>query len=677
MDNTVKSSVQVKDRGNYWQSTIFRLAAQYDIIPAWWSPDRDAFFRGYWYQENFLASAVYAIANRNSAFGWTLTGLPEDVEYAQQMLQFAEFGEGWQSLINKTTIDLLTQDNGAFIEVIRPSRGNKGYGGYDSPLDLPIGLAHLDSGQCQRTGDPDTPVIYTDRNGKKHALKWWQVLMFNEMPSPIEKMNGVGYSALTRLFRSSHIMQSIALYNDEKVSGRFNRAVFLTNVDPDSINDAIRMAENDADNKGLIRYSQPIVASTLDPSASVSLQTINLAEIPDNFNYDTMQNWYIAGLALALGVDYGFLAPLPGKGLGSASQSETMEKQSKGKSSRLFMDMISNALNFKGVLPKSVQFQFTETDTEEDARIEKEKTDRAKRLEIYSKNGWVTPTVAQQMLADYGDIPQVYLNQMGQQDTTPIITTDGDESVETQNAQIEEESEVKSNSVRIAKLSLFRKPTIPEKLIQKARKAFSKKQISIPNTNNTDLEFALSRYADNLEELALQAREGQLSREQFELQLRNTVTDSLIAIYSQMVGTDYADFTEQDEANLAQYLEVNYDSIEKLADDIYGGVYQDTEEKDGVLLLLGRLGLWIINAGALATLGEVYNLANQEERYQFRLGNTQEHCGDCSRLNGQVHTASEWAQHSDMLPGSHSLECKGFNCLCTLQKTDAPVSGGF
>jgi hypothetical protein len=706
MENkVVDSSVQVKDK-NYWNSTIFRIAAQYDIIPSWWSPSRDGFFRGYWYQENFLASAVYAIANRNAAFGWELTGLDADVKNSQQLLQFSEFGEGWQSLIIKTSIDLLTQDNGAFMEVIRPAKvridgksfpavkqyyennnaewfafdGNrrlsvKGYDVYDSPLDLPIGIAHLDSGSCQRTGNTDIPVIYTDRDGKKHALKWWQVIMLNEMPSPIEKMNGVGYSALSRVFRASHIMQSIGLYNDEKVSGRFNRAVYLTNVDPDVINDAIAMAENDMDNKGLLRYSSPIVAATLDPSANVSLETINLAEIPDGFDYNNLQNWYIANLALALGVDYGFLAPLPGKGLGSAAQSETMERQSRGKSSRLFMDMMSNALNFKGILPESVQFDFVEVDSEEEAKIEKSKIDRANRLKIYGEMGWITPTVAQQMLSDVGDIPETYINQMGQEDTTPVTTTEGDENVEA--AEEQEEGITESEQIEERKKQLFKKPSLVKRLKNATQKVFKKKQVETPTVDSDSLQIALDNYAEELEALTLRANNGEITQAQFEERLADMVTLSLIAIYSEMVGKDQEDFDDQDQDALDEYIAVNLDSVGKLADDIYSDKYQDTEERDGVALLLLRLGLWTMNAYALATMGQVLNDANSEKRYMFILGPTSDHCESCLRLNGQVHTGSEWADHPDSLPRSHGLACGGWRCLCVLEETSEPTNGSF
>lgn len=60
----------------------------------------------------------------------------------------------------------------------------------------------------------------------------------------------------------------------------------------------------------------------------------------------------------------------------------------------------------------------------------------------------------------------------------------------------------------------------------------------------------------------------------------------------------------------------------------------------------------------------------------FRLGNTEEHCGDCLRLDGQVHLASDWDSHP-MRPQSNALECGGYNCDCRLVPARGPESGSF
>lgn len=73
--------------------------------------------------------------------------------------------------------------------------------------------------------------------------------------------------------------------------------------------------------------------------------------------------------------------------------------------------------------------------------------------------------------------------------------------------------------------------------------------------------------------------------------------------------------------------------------------------------------LWRNNIVAVETLGQT--LDRQDNWYQWRLGMTERHCRDCSRLNGQIHRASEW-RAAGIRPQSFQLECKGFNCDCRL-----------
>ena len=88
--------------------------------------------------------------------------------------------------------------------------------------------------------------------------------------------------------------------------------------------------------------------------------------------------WYIAGVANALGVDYGFLAPLPGNKLGTSTQAETQERQSRGKSSRLFMEALTYKFNWAGILPKTTTFKFTASDPEEESERDRAFARRAR-----------------------------------------------------------------------------------------------------------------------------------------------------------------------------------------------------------------------------------------------------------------------------------------------------------
>jgi len=449
------SSVRQFPEG-YRQQTplILQMALAADEVPAWWTPARDAYLRTFWHGEPMLASALYSMCARNAGFRWEIVSAdPNAKQWAVDMLNGSEFGEGWQELMLKVSLDLYSADNGAALEVIRPGRA-KVDGKYypaiskrhkksrdidwfavlnrrgavkqvsiedvsDSPLDLPLGLAHMDIGKVTRTGDPDVPVIYTDRYGTEHEMQSWQVITMSDMPSTIEEMHGVGFSLISRVFRSAQTIRDWVIYREEKISGRFARSVHLTNIDAEAISDAIAQAGARSDEMGLLRYSQPIIANTLDPSARPWNETIDLASLPEGWSEDEAMRWYVAVIALAAGEHYSFFAPMPGRRLGSAREVEVQERQARGKSSRLFMQSLTVKLNNAGVFPKGCAFVFGERDPEEQAANEESALRRAKTRRERIESLEITPAIARQLANDQGDLSDKYLELMGETDLTP------------------------------------------------------------------------------------------------------------------------------------------------------------------------------------------------------------------------------------------------------------------
>jgi hypothetical protein len=468
--------------------SVSYMAGVADNIPIWWSEARDEYLRKFWPTEPYLAGAIYGIAARNAAYRITLAGPRRQVKRAQQMLAASDLGKGMQSMVLKLSLDLLTQDNGAFCEIIRPARivvkGLPGwYGRYDgiplpgvrsgvdrrskgvdtgwdrsmwaarlptgriidlsgysyelkdSPHDLPLGLAHLDAARCRRTGNPEAPVIYTDLNGREHTLSQHQVFTLEELPSPQDVTKGAQYCMVTRVFRLAQTLRDMEILMQEKASGRFAGRVYLTNVSADAIQDAVNIAREGADARGLTRYMPPILADTVDPHAEPAVTAIELASLPEGFSFDLFLEWYIAGLALGGGVDYGFLAPLPGKGLGTTAQSETQERQARGKSSRLFQGMMTHYMNYGGILPRSVTFRYAEADYIEAEAADTGKKTRAETRKVMIETGEITAQVARQMAVDEGDYPASYLAMMQEADVTPAEKDSDSTPVETEQEQ--------------------------------------------------------------------------------------------------------------------------------------------------------------------------------------------------------------------------------------------------
>lgn len=392
-------------------SFIMWMGVQVDGISPWgMAPKlRDQQLRDFWPQETLLAGALATVTARNAALSWKVTGHEATAEAAQGLCNNANFGAGWEDFISRLSLDLYTTDSGAFVELVRT---------HDSP-DAPVfGINNLDSLRCYPTGVPEFPVIYEDTNGRMHRMPWYSVVQLLEMPSPVTPTYAgifyrLQYSAVSRVLRAAKIMSSITTYTDEKINGRFMRALHLiSGVDENHVRDAMRIAETNADQQGLTRYMMPAIVGAVDPSAAIGHTVVELASLPDQFNSKEEREGYILALALGLLTDYGEFAPLPGGGLGTASQSETMNQKSRGKGSGLFQKLILRLMNQHGVLPSNVEFEWDEQDLEADAKNEEIKASRAATRAARLTSGEIDLTIMRQEALEDGDLTQQQFDEL-------------------------------------------------------------------------------------------------------------------------------------------------------------------------------------------------------------------------------------------------------------------------
>jgi hypothetical protein len=402
--SVVKEPDAYQAEGGGISDYVLFYAAFAEELPAWGANprSRDRALREFWPTEPILASALFTTVARYAAFGWQLRGPDRMVSIVERILHGSEFGQGWLPFITKVLLDLFTQDNGAFFEIIRES---------DDERAPTLSLKHLDSNQCIRTGRAEQPVIYYDEKNTGHKLKHYQVAMLTEFPSPIERARGMQYCTVTRMLRSAQIIKDITTYKREKLSGRHDRAIHLVSgVQSKTIEDALARRQATADAQGYTRYLQPVIIASLDPTKQVSKETIELASLPDGFDEDTTLKWYVSQLALAFGADYQDFAPLPGGNLGSAQQSETLHLKSRGKGPRLFMSMLEHIFNFHGVLPRSVRFTFGDQDVAEDTQHARMRLLHAQERAVRIKSGEISTDMARRMAVEIGDMDEAYLD---------------------------------------------------------------------------------------------------------------------------------------------------------------------------------------------------------------------------------------------------------------------------
>jgi hypothetical protein len=384
---------------------ILSLSSIADDFPPWGADPAglDTKLREFWPTESYLQSSLYAIATRNAAFSWTLQGSDALVEICRGMLT-----ENWIDICYKWNIDYLTQNNGAFVEIIREQ---------DSPESPCIGINHLDSARCHRTGVPEYPVVYVDIFGGQHKLAPHNVWAMSDMPSPIETMNGVGMCAVYRILREAQRMRDISVHDREKISG-FNTKGFIlvNNIGQRQMQDMLKQHTEIQLQKGYVRYLKPAIYGSLDPSKPATAQVVDLAAMPDGFDKDKELKWYITILALALGCDYQDLAPLASGALGSSTQSATLHLKSKGKGPAMYMKRFAHMMNFSGILPQSVEFEFDEKDVEDDIQQQNLAGAKATERQSYISSGVKSALAVRTEMLEAGEITQEIFDLMAKED---------------------------------------------------------------------------------------------------------------------------------------------------------------------------------------------------------------------------------------------------------------------
>jgi len=450
---------------------VLWMASIADTFEAWGRNvvKRDMELREFWPTESFLAGAVFTCATSNASLEWELDGPDRTVEVVHELLNQADFGRGWREFAVKVSLDLYTQDNGAFIEIVREANSAT------API---LGISHLDAARCQRTGDLEFPVIYTDIKGSRHKMPWHSVIALAEFPAPITSMYGVQYSAVTRVLRSAQILRDMAIYRGEKAGGRFAEAIYaIGGVKTQDIIDARQRMEAQADNQGLVRYLGPLLFGSLDPGTQVSVAKIELKSLPEGFDFDQELKWYISSLALGFGRDYQDFAPLPAGNIGTGQQSEVLHMKARGKGPAAFMRMLEQAFNFHGVMPRTVTFRFQEQDIQAEQEEAEVKKTRAETRKIQIESLEISPVIARQIAADDGDLKPEYLEAIGEGDVTPEETVEGEEKPSEDTAPVEPLATPESEASPDTEKAMFRQlltraeqsPLLKEYLQQSAR----------------------------------------------------------------------------------------------------------------------------------------------------------------------------------------------------------------
>lgn len=401
-------SIQARARGEGATLSLLLWAVRgSELISPWWSKQRDADLRRFWKSVDHLSGAVYTLQSRLITIPFQV--LPRDKtikahvrqagEFTDMLVNQSEFGEGWGTFYSKFVEDLVTQDNGSVAEII-------GEGRPDGPIiGMPIGVAHLDSWRCTRSGDPDFPIIYQDTDGKRYKLHHTRVLFASQMPSPSATMNGVGLCAVSRCLNIAQNLLDILVYKQEKLGSRPHRNIMVTKggLDPDTVRSAFIMAESQMNAQQLRRYSKTVVIGHEDLK-DAEIQQIDLASLPDGFDERESIVLGMAAIALAFGMDARELFPAMTVG---ATRAEALIQHMKqrGKGPGQILEMTERLFEYKA-LPAHLKMVFDYQDDAQDKQVAEIRGKRAERHERDLLSGSVDVRTVREQMVDDGDLTQ-------------------------------------------------------------------------------------------------------------------------------------------------------------------------------------------------------------------------------------------------------------------------------
>lgn len=195
------------------------------------------------------------------------------------------------------------------------------------------------------------------------------------------------------------------------------------------------------------------------------------------------------------------------------------------------------------------------------------------------------------------------------------------------------------------------------------------------------VDVQIRQYFTDIEALSQRAVAGKIADQAYRVELERLTRQALTLAFV-LSGGDIS--TTVAVAALKTYLDQAARSARILTDDLYDGRYTAVSADDakpgrpeqtaerGLEKLTNRLNLWTFTMAGVYHLGQEY--AQEQQRFTWRLGLTEQHCTTCAGLDGVTLTAAEWQQLGHR-PQGDTLECGGWYCDCRREPTNKASDG--
>ena len=629
--------------GVFW----ITLGQQADETPLWnpiYPNFRDRFLKQFARDESMIASAIFSMKTRIGTLNYDVNGPPRAKKFAQELLNKPGLADNLKTLTEKWSDDLDGSDNGAFGELWKAGNPDKA-----PPKGAPcLGIAHLDSRQCWRSFDPEFPVWYTNPvTGAVRKLHKDRVVYSADNPQPIELARGIGFCSVSRALRMVRVFRNMQIFVDEKVSGRFTRALgAISGVSAQQVKKALEKHAGEQDTKGYVIYNE--IPFLIDPSTEgkndIKILLQDLASVPDGFSFRDDADLYAYILAFCFGVDAREFWPATQSGATKADATvQNMKARGRGIGNRI--QTIEWML--RQGLPETVEFEYDFSDDDQDKMQAEIQGMRLNNLSTLQRAGALNPVEVRAIAIAEGIVDGKLLETLDLPVNSDSITDE------------------QSNDDNALKPNAENQPT--------ANTADN----ADPSDNKALSQKTQDAYRRSLRQFVRGYWNGQLGAFDFYDGFANAIERNFTKAWmdgAALWGIAPAEITDEEKTRLRLEIATEISHINGFAEAIQAG----SKDNGGQLTpLYDRLELWVNAYGRIMSLAG--QLAAADAKGLWKYGDTVEHCASCSTYAGRVYRNSVWAkwlEPYDLLPRGKGLACGGWRCDCSIVKTSEPVSSG-
>lgn len=419
-------------------------APSYTDLPPYWSPRRDWVLSQTIHRESMWGAVVGKVATKIAAHSYIIKDAEDSkrrIGASQELMKRADGGQGWVQFAMRIVQDLLTTDNGVIIRIrrageevqtirtkaARPVLPDLLGGRTDGPQYQEVqiragsgagritGLYHLDSLRCTRTGNLAYPVRYQPLQGPPQLLRWDQVLMYADMPSPRAELLGVGLCPASRAYHKIGTLAALEQMVHEYTTGTGAvKLVFVQGILEKTLRELIASGIDAQQAKGYVYYLGTILGA-IPGDVPVQVKEVKLKELPHGFDPNRERTNAYLVYANAIGISVQEIEPLSGQGLGTGTQTLVLQEASQGIGLAAFLKWLEQTFADR-VFPASTTLEFSsDTDMRDQEAKAKVASLRAGERATRIQSGEISPAMARQLAVDSGDIPPELVDQ----DATP------------------------------------------------------------------------------------------------------------------------------------------------------------------------------------------------------------------------------------------------------------------